>query len=52
MSLVSPPVAYEPARVGLFREFLAARVTPVMRGCATAVEQERAQGGKKRALSA
>jgi DNA-binding transcriptional LysR family regulator len=43
LSLVSPPVAYEPARVGLFRDFLAERLTPVMRQCAEAVKQERAQ---------
>ncbi len=43
LSLVSPPVAYEPARVGLFRDFLAERLRPLMRGCAAAVQQERAQ---------
>ena len=52
LSLVSPPVAYEPARVGLFRDFLAERLGPLMRGCAAAVQQERAQHreGTKRAL--
>ena len=43
VSLVSPPVAYEPARVGLFRDFLAERLGPLMRGCAAAVQQERAR---------
>ncbi|MES1166031.1 MAG: LysR family transcriptional regulator [Verrucomicrobiota bacterium] len=53
LSLVSPPVAYEPARVGLFRDFLAERLGPLMRGCAAAVEQARAQrrAGTKRAPS-
>jgi len=43
LSLVSPPVAYEPARVRLFREFLAERIHPAMKACAVAVEQERAK---------
>jgi DNA-binding transcriptional LysR family regulator len=43
LSLVSPPVAYEPARVGLFRDFLADRLRPVIQRCALAVERERAR---------
>ncbi len=52
VSLVSPPVEYEPARVGLFRDFLTDRISPVVRGCATAVQRERAQRKAKRAPSA
>ena len=53
VSLVSPPVAYEPARVGLFRDFVAERLGPLMRGCAAAVQQERAErrAGTTRALA-
>ncbi|MES1209240.1 MAG: LysR substrate-binding domain-containing protein, partial [Pseudomonadota bacterium] len=53
LSLVSPPVAYEPARVGLFRDFVAERLGPLMRGCAAAVQQERAErrAGTRRALA-
>ena len=50
LSLVSPPVAYEPTRVGLFREFLAARLRPIMDGCAAATARERAQRRATRAL--
>jgi DNA-binding transcriptional LysR family regulator len=52
LSLVSPPVAYEPARVALFRDFLAERLGPLMQGCAAAVQEERAQrrADVKRAL--
>lgn len=52
LSLVSPPVAYEPARVGLFRDFLAERLRPMLQACSAAVERERAQRRSKRALSA
>ncbi len=52
LNLVSPPVAYEPARVGLFRDFLAQRLRPVMEGCAATRARERAQRKMKRALSA
>ena len=31
LSLVSPPTAYEPARVGLLRDFLAERIQPLLR---------------------
>jgi DNA-binding transcriptional LysR family regulator len=48
LSLVSPPVAYEPVRVGLFRDFLADRIRPVMQGCAAAFEKERAKRGSER----
>ena len=50
LSLVSPPVAYEPARVGLFRDFLAERLRPIMDGCAAATARERAQRRAARAL--
>src|SRR5262249_3143873 len=43
LSLVSPPVAYEPARVRLFREFRAERIQPAVKACAVAVEAERAR---------
>jgi DNA-binding transcriptional LysR family regulator len=33
LSLVSPPVAYEPARVGLFRDFLFDRLAPIFEAC-------------------
>jgi DNA-binding transcriptional LysR family regulator len=33
-SLVSPPIAYEPARVGLFRDFLTERLRPAIQACA------------------
>jgi len=36
LSLVSPPVAYEPARVGLLRDFLAERLGPLLQACAAA----------------
>ena len=42
LSLVSPPVAYEPARVGLFRDFLADRLSPLLKMCALALEKESA----------
>lgn len=52
LSLVSPPVAYEPTRVGLFRDFLAERLRPMIHACAAAVQRERAQRKTKRAPSA
>jgi DNA-binding transcriptional LysR family regulator len=36
LSLVSPPVDYEPARVGLFRDFLSDRLRPIFEACAVA----------------
>jgi DNA-binding transcriptional LysR family regulator len=41
LSLVSPPKAYEPARVALLRDFLAERLTPMVKACALALEAER-----------
>jgi DNA-binding transcriptional LysR family regulator len=41
LSLVSPPTAYEPARVGLLRDFLADRLRPLMQACSDAAEEER-----------
>jgi DNA-binding transcriptional LysR family regulator len=42
LSLVSPPTAYEPTRVGLFRDFLAERLRPLMQACEAVIAQERA----------
>jgi DNA-binding transcriptional LysR family regulator len=36
VTLVSPPVAYEPARVRLFRDFLSGRLAPIFEACAVA----------------
>ena len=41
MSLVSPPTTYEPARVGLFRDFLVARLQPLIRSCTLALEEQK-----------
>jgi DNA-binding transcriptional LysR family regulator len=41
VSLVSPPTAYEPARVGLLRDFLAERLRPLMQACSEAAEAQR-----------
>jgi hypothetical protein len=41
MSLVSPPTAYEPARVALLRDFLAERLRPLMQACTVAAEKQR-----------
>lgn len=41
LSLVSPPTTYEPARVRLFRDFLAARLQPVMQTCTLAIEEQK-----------
>jgi DNA-binding transcriptional LysR family regulator len=43
MNLVSPPIAYEPARVGVLRDFLAERMGPLIQGCTLTVEKERAK---------
>jgi DNA-binding transcriptional LysR family regulator len=40
-SLVSPPIAYEPARVGLFRDFLTERLRPAIEACAAAGERNK-----------
>jgi len=47
LSLVSPPVAYEPARVGLFRDFVSDRLRPIFEACAVAE-----RNGTKRAGAA
>lgn len=49
LSLVSPPVAYEPARVGLLRDFLTDELRPMLKACAAAVERENASRRKKEA---
>ena len=36
LSLVSPPTAYEPTRVGLLRDFLAERIQPLLHASAAA----------------
>jgi len=41
MSLVSPPIAYEPARIGLFRDFLAKGIQAVLHSCASVREDAR-----------
>jgi len=41
LTLVSPPVAYEPARIGLLRDFLAERIGPLLQACAAATERAR-----------
>jgi DNA-binding transcriptional LysR family regulator len=46
LSLVSPPTAYEPARVALFRDFLAERLRPVMQAC-----EERGRAQRRRDVS-
>jgi DNA-binding transcriptional LysR family regulator len=40
LSLVSPPTAYEPARVGLLRDFLAERLRPLVQACAAAAKKK------------
>lgn len=42
LSLVSPPTAYEPARVGLLRDFLAERLRPLMQACNAFADEKRA----------
>jgi DNA-binding transcriptional LysR family regulator len=49
MNLVSPPIAYEPARVGVLRDFLAERMSVVIHECALAVEKENAKPQPSRA---
>jgi DNA-binding transcriptional LysR family regulator len=39
VSLVSPPTAYEPTRVGLLRDFLAQRISPLLAMCKAAHEE-------------
>jgi DNA-binding transcriptional LysR family regulator len=46
LSLVSPPTAYEPTRVALFRDFLAERLRPLMQACEAASEEKRS--GRRR----
>jgi DNA-binding transcriptional LysR family regulator len=50
VSLVSPPTAYEPTRVTLFRDFLAKRIGPLMQACSAAAEEER--GSRRRTEAA
>jgi DNA-binding transcriptional LysR family regulator len=40
LSIVSPPKAYEPTRVSLFRDFLAARYTDLLKGCDADVAED------------
>jgi DNA-binding transcriptional LysR family regulator len=49
LSLVSPPTAYEPRRVALFRDFLAERLKPLMQACSGVAEEQRLGATKKRA---
>jgi DNA-binding transcriptional LysR family regulator len=48
MSLVSPPIAYEPVRVGLFRDFLTERLRPGIQACAAVGEKARSKAAKSR----
>ncbi|HVV53438.1 MAG TPA: LysR family transcriptional regulator [Polyangia bacterium] len=41
LSLVSPPTAYEPARVGLLRDFLTERLRPMIQACTLALEADK-----------
>jgi DNA-binding transcriptional LysR family regulator len=41
LSLASPPTSYEPTRVTLFRDFLAARLRPMMQACEAVLVDER-----------
>jgi len=41
LSLVSPPTAYEPARVKLLRDFLAGKLRPMIEACTLAMEADR-----------
>jgi DNA-binding transcriptional LysR family regulator len=41
-NLVSPPTVYEPARVALFRDFLAERLQPLLQACAAFSAKARA----------
>lgn len=40
VSLVSPPTAYEPTRLGRFRDFLAERLGPLVHACSAAREEQ------------
>jgi DNA-binding transcriptional LysR family regulator len=46
LSLVSPPTAYEPARVALFRDFLVERLRPLMHACEEQIRAERKSKGR------
>jgi DNA-binding transcriptional LysR family regulator len=41
LSLVSPPTAYEPARVGLLRDFLTEKLRPMIQACTLAMEADK-----------
>lgn len=41
LSLVSPPTAYEPARVKVFRDFLTEKLRPMIQACTLAVEADK-----------
>jgi DNA-binding transcriptional LysR family regulator len=43
ISLVSPPTAYEPTRLTLFRDFLVENLQPLVRACTAAHAEQRAQ---------
>jgi DNA-binding transcriptional LysR family regulator len=47
LSLVSPPTAYEPARVGLLRDFLADKLRSMMQACALATAADKVEAGKR-----
>ncbi|HLK91492.1 MAG TPA: LysR substrate-binding domain-containing protein [Polyangia bacterium] len=42
LSLVSPPTAYEPTRVGLLRDFLTEKLRPMIQACTLAMEADKA----------
>jgi DNA-binding transcriptional LysR family regulator len=44
LSLMSPPIAYEPMRVALLRDFLAERLRPLLQGYAQAADAQRSEG--------
>jgi DNA-binding transcriptional LysR family regulator len=48
-NLVSPPTAYEPMRVALFRDFLAERLQPLLQACAAFSAKARAERTEARA---
>jgi DNA-binding transcriptional LysR family regulator len=50
VNLVSPPVAYEPRRVALWRDFLAERLRPLMQACSEAAEEQRTSRRSRREL--
>ncbi len=41
LSLVSPPTAYEPTRVGLLRDFLTEKLRPMIQACTLAMEADK-----------